>query len=86
MDGAGAAADLLAEYDQVTAGWSDPDADYEKLGARQADIESKIEAMGAWDLQRNVEIAMDALRTPPGDVDVATLSGGESRSGSLVGC
>ena len=79
MDGAGDAAGLLAEYDQVMAGWSDPDADYEKLGARQADLESKIEAMGAWDLQRNVEIAMDALRTPPGDAPVATLSGGEKR-------
>ena len=79
MDGAGDAADLLAEYDRVMAGWSDPDADYEKLGARQADLESKIEAMGAWDLQRNVEIAMDALRTPPGAAAVATLSGGEKR-------
>ena len=84
MEGAGEAAVLLAEYDQVTAGWSDPDADYEKLGARQADLESKIEAMGAWDLQRNIEIAMDALRTPPGDSDVTTLSGGEKRRVALA--
>ncbi len=84
MDGAGAAAALLAEYDQVMAGWSDPDADYEKLGARQADIESKIEAMGAWDLQRNVEIAMDALRTPAGDLAVDNLSGGERRRVALA--
>ena len=84
MEGAGDAAALLAEYDEVTAGWSDPDADYEKLGARQADLESKIEAMGAWDLQRNVEIAMDALRTPPGDSNVATLSGGEKRRVALA--
>jgi ATP-binding cassette ChvD family protein len=84
MDGAGAAADLLTEYDQVIARWSDPDADYDKLGARQADIESRIEASGAWDLQRNVEIAMDALRTPPGDADVTTLSGGEKRRVALA--
>ncbi|MDW3219195.1 MAG: energy-dependent translational throttle protein EttA [Acidimicrobiales bacterium] len=79
MDGVGEVAGLLREYDEVLAGWSDPDADYEKLGARQADLESKIEAAGAWDLQRNVEIAMDALRTPPGDTPVDNLSGGEAR-------
>ncbi len=79
MDGAGEAASLLAEYDEVLAAWSDPEADYEKLGSRQADIESKIEALGAWDLQRNVEIAMDALRTPSGDTSVENLSGGEVR-------
>ncbi len=79
MDGVGEVADLLRDYDEVTAGWADPDADYEKLGAKQADLESKIEAAGAWDLQRNVEIAMDALRTPPGDTAVDNLSGGEAR-------
>ena len=79
MDGTGEAASLLAAYDQVMAQWSDPDADYEKLGSRQADIESKIEALGAWDLQRNVEIAMDALRTPLSDTPVDHLSGGEVR-------
>jgi len=84
MDGAGEAASLLAEYDQVMAGWSDPEADYEKLGARQADIESKIEALGAWDLQRNVEIAMDALRTPPSHSPVGNLSGGERRRVALA--
>ena len=65
------------------AGWADPEADYEKLGARQADLESKIEAAGAWDLQRTTEIAMDALRLPPGDADVTTLSGGERRRVAL---
>ena len=67
MDGVGEVADLLKRYDEVLAGWSDPDADFEKLGAKQADLEAKIEAAGAWDLQRTIEIAMDALRTPPGD-------------------
>ncbi|HEY7072552.1 MAG TPA: energy-dependent translational throttle protein EttA, partial [Acidimicrobiales bacterium] len=82
-DGVGAVAALLAEYDEVMAGWADPDADYEKLGARQADLEAKIEAAGAWDLSRTTEIAMDALRLPPGDADVTTLSGGERRRVAL---
>ena len=84
MDGAGEATALLAEYDEIMAGWSDPDADYDKLGARQAAVETKIEAMGAWDLQRSVEIAMDALRTPPGDSPVENLSGGEKRRVALA--
>ena len=83
MDGVGQVAALLTEYDEVMAGWADPEADYEKLGARQADLESKIEAAGAWDLQRTTEIAMDALRLPPGDADVTTLSGGERRRVAL---
>jgi ATP-binding cassette ChvD family protein len=83
MDGVGDVAALLNEYDEVMAGWSDPDADYEKLGARQADLEARIEAAGAWDLQRTIEVAMDALRLPPGDADVTTLSGGERRRVAL---
>jgi energy-dependent translational throttle protein EttA len=83
MDGVGQVSSLLTEYDEVMAGWADPDADYEKLGARQADLESKIEAAGAWDLQRTIDIAMDALRLPPGDADVSTLSGGERRRVAL---
>src|SRR4051794_40196631 len=79
MDGAGESARLLAEYDQVLAGWADPEADYEKLGERQADLEKRIEAAGAWDLKRTVDVAMDALRVPPGDAEVTTLSGGERR-------
>ncbi|HEX6422377.1 MAG TPA: energy-dependent translational throttle protein EttA [Acidimicrobiales bacterium] len=83
MDGVGQVAALLTEYDEVMAGWADPDADYEKLGARQADLEARIEAAGAWDLTRTIEIAMDALRLPPGDADVTTLSGGERRRVAL---
>src|ERR671917_492077 len=83
MDGVGQVASLLTEYDEVMAGWADPEADYEKLGARQADLEAKIEAAGAWDLARTTEIAMDALRLPPGDADVSTLSGGERRRVAL---
>jgi ATP-binding cassette ChvD family protein len=83
MDGVGQVAGLLTEYDEVMAGWADPEADYEKLGARQADLESRIEAAGAWDLSRTIEIAMDALRLPPGEADVTTLSGGERRRVAL---
>lgn len=83
MDGVGEIASLLEDYDQVLAAWSDPDADFEKLGTLQADIESKIEAAGAWDLQRMVEIAMDALRLPPSESGVENLSGGETRRVAL---
>ena len=83
MDGVGQVAALLTEYDELMAKWGDPDADFEKLGARQAELESKIEAAGAWDLQRTIDIAMDALRLPPGDADVSTLSGGERRRVAL---
>jgi ATP-binding cassette ChvD family protein len=83
MDGVGRVAGLLTDYDEVMAGWADPDADYEKLGARQAELEARIEAAGAWDLARTVEVAMDALRVPPGDADVTTLSGGERRRVAL---
>jgi sulfate-transporting ATPase len=83
MDGVGDVAGLLTRYDEILAAWSDPEADYEKLGEEQADVERKIEAAGAWDLQRTVEIAMDALRLPPGDSDVTSLSGGERRRVAL---
>ncbi|CAB5019937.1 MAG: energy-dependent translational throttle protein EttA [Actinobacteria bacterium] len=79
MDGVGEIATLLQRYDAVLAKWADPDVDYDKLGAEQADLESKIEAAGAWDLQRTIEIAMDALRLPPPDASVEKLSGGERR-------
>ena len=83
MDGLGAVRDLLAAYDAVMAKWADPDADYEKIGAEQAELEAKIEAADAWDLPRTIEIAMDALRLPPGDAEVSTLSGGERRRVAL---
>jgi sulfate-transporting ATPase len=83
MDGLGETATLLERYDQVLAKWADPDADYEKLGEEQADLEAKIESSGAWDLKRTIEIAMDALRLPPSDADVSTLSGGERRRVAL---
>ena len=83
MDGVGQVAALLSRYDEVLAAWADPDVDYEKLGEEQADLERRIEAAGAWDLQRTIQIAMDALRLPPGDAAVTTLSGGERRRVAL---
>ena len=65
------------------AKWSDPDADYEAIGAEQAALEDRIDAADAWNLERNVDIAMDALRCPPDDADVTTLSGGEKRRVAL---
>ena len=83
MDGLGETATLLERYDAVLAKWADPEADYEKLGEEQADLEAKIEASGAWDLKRTIEIAMDALRLPSGDAEVTNLSGGERRRVAL---
>jgi sulfate-transporting ATPase len=83
MDGVAEVAGLLERYDAVLAMYADPDADYEKIGAEQAELEAKIQAAGADDLDRHLEIAMDALRLPPGDADVTTLSGGERRRVAL---
>ena len=75
--------DLLNRYEAVTAAFGEPDADYEKLGVEQGKLQDQIEAKNAWDLDRTVEIAMDALRCPPGDADVTKLSGGERRRVAL---
>ena len=83
MDGVAEVAGLLERYDAVLAKYADPDADYDKIGAEQAELEAKIEASGANDLDRQIEIAMDALRLPPSDAEVATLSGGEKRRVAL---
>ena len=83
MDGVAPVKGLLDRYNEVMAMWGDPDADYEKVGALQAELEDKIAAADAWSLERNVEIAMDALRCPPNDADVTTLSGGERRRVAL---
>jgi ATP-binding cassette ChvD family protein len=83
MDGVAPIRDLLARYEEVTAMWGEPDADFDKVGALQADLEAKIQAADAWALERNVEIAMDALRCPPNDADVTKLSGGERRRVAL---
>jgi len=83
MDGVASVKAILDRYNDVMAMWGDPDADYEKVGALQAELEDKIAAADAWSLERNVEIAMDALRCPPNDSDVTKLSGGERRRVAL---
>ncbi|HVM52586.1 MAG TPA: energy-dependent translational throttle protein EttA [Acidimicrobiales bacterium] len=83
MDGVGETAAVLARYNEVCAAFAEPDADMDALLAEQADLQSKIDASNAWDLERTVEVAMDALRVPPGDADVTTLSGGERRRVAL---
>jgi ATP-binding cassette ChvD family protein len=83
MDGVAAVADLLRQYDECLAKYADPDADYEKIGEEQARLEAEMTAKGANDLERQLDIAMDALRLPAGDAGVATLSGGERRRVAL---
>ena len=84
LDGVAEVQTLIDQYNAVMAAWSEPDADYEAIGAKQAALEDRIAAADAWNLERNVDIAMDALRCPPDDADVATLSGGEKRRVALA--
>jgi energy-dependent translational throttle protein EttA len=85
MQGVGAIKGLLDRFGEVSARFGeDIDADeMDALLAEQAELQEKIEAADAWDIGRTVEIAMDALRCPPGDADVTTLSGGERRRVAL---
>jgi ATP-binding cassette ChvD family protein len=82
-DGVAEQRDLLIRFNEVCAAMGDPDADFDKLLTEQADLQTKIDAANAWDLERTLEIAMDALRLPPPDADVTTLSGGERRRVAL---
>ncbi|HTG82874.1 MAG TPA: energy-dependent translational throttle protein EttA [Geobacteraceae bacterium] len=75
--------DLLAEFNDITAKFADPDADFDKLVERQAAVQEKLDHLDAWDLDSRLEMAMDALRCPPGDTKVAVLSGGERRRVAL---
>ncbi|HVC64505.1 MAG TPA: energy-dependent translational throttle protein EttA [Candidatus Dormibacteraeota bacterium] len=76
---------LLTRFDEINAKLGEPldDDEMEKVLAEQARVQDAIEAANGWDLDRTVEIAMDALRCPPGDSDVGTLSGGEVRRVAL---
>ena len=82
-DGIGETKAFVERFNEVCASFGDPDADLEALLAEQADLQDKIDAAGAWDLERTFEIAMDALRLPPPDMDVTKLSGGERRRVAL---
>jgi ATP-binding cassette ChvD family protein len=74
---------LVDRFNRVCDAMGEPDADFDQLLAEQAQLQDQIDAAGAWDLDRSLEIAMDALRLPPGDTDVTTLSGGERRRVAL---
>ena len=75
--------DLLAEFNAITDKFSEPDADFEKLCERQAELQEKLDHLDAWDLDSRLEMAMDALRCPEGDTLVDVLSGGEKRRVAL---
>jgi ATP-binding cassette ChvD family protein len=76
---------LLDRYEAVSARFAEEMSDDEMndLIAEQGELQEKIDHLNAWDIQRTIEIAMDALRCPPGDADVTTLSGGERRRVAL---
>jgi energy-dependent translational throttle protein EttA len=82
-DGVAEQRDLLLRFNEVCAAMADPDADFDALLSEQSDLQAKIDAANAWDLERTLDIAMDALRLPPPDADVSTLSGGERRRVAL---
>jgi sulfate-transporting ATPase len=75
--------DLLNRYEEVSNALGDENADFDALLAEQAELQDKIDASNAWEIDRIVEIAMDALRTPPGEASVEHLSGGERRRVAL---
>ena len=83
-DGARDTADLVERYNAVAAQMAEPDADYEKLGDEMAELQTKIDTVDGWTLDNQLEIAMEALRCPPSDADVANLSGGEKRRVALT--
>jgi ATP-binding cassette ChvD family protein len=75
--------DLLKEFDEINDAFGDPAADMDKLMDRQAKVQDKLDAAGAWDLDSKLEMAMDALRCPPGETLVRICSGGEKRRVAL---
>lgn len=75
--------DMLREYDEINAAFAEPDADFDKLLARQAELQDKLDAADAWNIDQRLDRAMDALRCPPDDANVTTLSGGERRRVAL---
>jgi sulfate-transporting ATPase len=75
--------DLLKEYDDINEAFGDPDADFDQLLERQGKVQERIETLDGWELDSRLELAMDALRCPPADQLVDTLSGGERRRVAL---
>jgi sulfate-transporting ATPase len=85
MDGAEESRAVLRRYEEINARFAEPlsDAEMEKLLAEQARVQDEIDAKNLWDLDRQVEIAMDAMNLPPGEWSVTNLSGGERRRVAL---
>jgi ATP-binding cassette ChvD family protein len=75
--------DLHAEFERINEAFGEPDADFDVLAAKQAEIQEKIDALDAWDIEAKLEFSMDVLRCPPGEQPVDTLSGGERRRVAL---
>ena len=75
--------DLLAEYESIGIAFGEPDADYELLADRQAELQDKIEALDGWNLDARLDLAMEALRCPAADVVIDNISGGERRRVAL---
>ena len=82
-DGVRALRDLLDRFNEISAAFAEPDADYDALLADQAKVQDAIDRADAWQLDQHIDHAMDALRVPEGDRDVETLSGGERRRVAL---
>ncbi|MDP1793077.1 MAG: ATP-binding cassette domain-containing protein, partial [Acidimicrobiales bacterium] len=82
-EGVGEIMGLLTEFNDVCAAMGDPDADFDALLEKQGKLQDKIDAANGWDIERTLEIAMDALRLPPSDSPVTHLSGGERRRVAL---
>ncbi|WP_420428567.1 energy-dependent translational throttle protein EttA [Algiphilus sp.] len=83
LDGVGELAQWLAEFETVTKGFEDPDADFDALIARQGELQEKIDAAGGWELDVMLNKAAEALNLPPWETTVDTLSGGERRRVAL---
>jgi ATP-binding cassette ChvD family protein len=83
-DGARETAELVERYNAIAAEMAEPDADFEKLGDEMSELQAKIDAVDGWTLDNQLEIAMEALRCPPGDMGVESLSGGEKRRVALT--
>ena len=75
--------DMLAEYDAINMAFAEPDADFDKLLARQAELQDKLDSADAWNIDTRLDRAMDALRCPADDAQVKHLSGGERRRVAL---
>ncbi len=82
-EGAQETVSLLKEYEAISAKFSEPDADFDALLAKQAKLQEKIDHLNAWDLDSKLEQAMDSLRCPPGETSVSVISGGERRRVAL---